>query len=111
MTKDALKEVLQDRIYMLDHALRESRGVPRWLQAERGGIAFYERDEARLEGRLEELRVCLRLVEQLKLDEEHPLLELSEKGIRRVDDAPDEWGKQVRGDWPNATFGGADVLS
>jgi hypothetical protein len=107
MTIDALKEVLQDRIDMLDRALRDSRSIPSWLQAER-----HDRDEARLEGRLEELRVCLRLVEQLKLDEEHPLLELSESGIRRVDGpTPDDWGTQQRGDWPNSTFGGADVLS
>jgi hypothetical protein len=109
MTIAALQEVLSDRIGMLESALRQNTTAPTWLP---NADERSERDRARLEGRLEELRVCLGLVEKLELDEEHPLFELSEQGIRRIDDQiSDDWCSQPRGDWPTSTFGGADVLS
>lgn len=97
MTISVLERTLSDRIVMLESALRQIATAPSWL-----ALSYTEersaRDRVRLEGRLEELRVCLRLVEKLKID--------------KVDNfISDRWGAQERVDWPNSTFGGADVLS
>lgn len=94
----ALKEVLQDRLGKLDQA------TEKYVQ--------YTHGQTYLEDHRDELRFCLRLVEQWRQEEEYPLLELSEYGVRRIDNPlPDDWGAQPRGDWPNSMFGGADVLS
>ena len=82
MTIAALKEVLSDRIMML-----------------KSGV--HQKPTAHMEGRLEELQVCLGLVEKLQLDEEHPLLELRDGCVRRV-----PWGEQERHNWPDSTFSG-----
>ncbi len=101
MTLAALKEVLQDRINALVGEFEPIADIPsteqnRWQ-------AGY------IEGRLEEARVALRLVDRLQLEEEHPLLELERDGrVRRVADS-DGWGEQQRGDWPASTFGRLEI--
>jgi hypothetical protein len=99
MTTAVLKEALHDRIVVLEHglhAVREEFPYTPWSVSQ-------AREESRLEGRLEEVKVCLALVDNLQLEEEHPLLELRGDVIRHV-----PWGKQSRGDWPQSTFGVAD---
>lgn len=98
MTLETLKEVLQDRIDMLSSSLID----PIFEDARDDQYELVS-----LESRLEEIRVCLQLVEQLEIDTDHPLMELKDSEIRVVD--PVAWGQQPRGDWPNSSFGGAEM--
>jgi len=78
MTLAALKEVLQDRVNLLTEEF--SAHIRSSLPWEHRWEAGY------LEGRLEEVRVCLRLVEKLQLDEKHPLVaNEAEPGVDRHD--------------------------
>lgn len=92
MTLAALKEVLQDRVNALVEEFEPMTEIPSREQSR--WQAGY------LEGRLEEARVCLRLVERLQLEEA-----ISAEGRVRRADTSDDWGKQQRGDWPRSSFG------
>jgi hypothetical protein len=88
----AFKEVLQDRLDLLTLARDKASKTTSWQQ----GYLY---------GRREELRVCLRLAESLKLDEDHLPFTSDLKGGQR-EHIP--WGKQSRGHWPQSTFGTVD---
>lgn len=93
MTLSALKEVLRDRIALLESVIHDGdTAPPSWLP--QGA-----EDQSYRRGRLEELRVCLSLVEKLDVD---PLVDAKNKAESRS-----RWGEQPRGDWPNSSFSGA----
>ena len=99
MTGPALLEVLQDRLNMLVTALD---GMS--FEGEGDEVA-YARQRGYLEGRVEELRVCLDLAERVV----HPLMAVTSTGhLRLVPDAP-EWGKQDRHNWPDFAFGASEA--
>lgn len=95
MTLSALKKVLRDRIFSLETVMQVTADTAlSWLP--QGA-----KDQAYRQGRLEELRVCLSLVERLDID---PLVDAKNKAESRF-----RWGDQSQGDWPNSSFGGAEM--
>lgn len=61
------------------------------------------RCEGLLEGRLTEISFCLATIKDLLVEEALPVERPVDKSACRGD-----WGKQMREDWPNSTFGEAE---